>query len=178
MSNMETEKVVPSHEIQGGLNDASLAELIQQAQESDVTDRQLPVMQAVKKYKKAVFWAMFLSTSLIMEGYDLVIVSTHANPLVRSRLTVGPDHLVLWPDAVQEPVRGSKPRHWRKGDHCSVAIWSVERSACRSARRVARQRVDTGSVRMSADDDGVHGMDGGHDIYSSVRAIAGYSGMG
>jgi SP family general alpha glucoside:H+ symporter-like MFS transporter len=28
----------------------------------------------LRKYKKAAFWAMFLSTSLIMEGYDLVIV--------------------------------------------------------------------------------------------------------
>jgi SP family general alpha glucoside:H+ symporter-like MFS transporter len=38
------------------------------------------VRQALSKYKKAVFWAMFLSTSLIMEGYDLVIVSTFFSP--------------------------------------------------------------------------------------------------
>ena len=72
---METEIVVPERELQGNnVHDATLAELIQQAQESDEADRRLTIMQAVVKYKKAVFWAMFLSTSLIMEGYDLVIV--------------------------------------------------------------------------------------------------------
>ena len=49
-------------------------ELVHHAQESDAADRRLTVRQAVSKYKSAVFWAMFLSTSLIMEGYDLVIV--------------------------------------------------------------------------------------------------------
>lgn len=74
-TNMETEKVVPNHDLQGNeLGDLTLAELIQKAQESDEADRRLTFMQAVMKYKKAVFWAMFLSTSLIMEGYDLVIV--------------------------------------------------------------------------------------------------------
>lgn len=75
---METEKVVPTgHEFEtSDLSDSSLAELIQHAQESDATDRQLTVMQAVSKYKKAVFWAMLLSTSLIMEGYDTVIVGS------------------------------------------------------------------------------------------------------
>lgn len=52
--------------------------LIQQAQESDEADRSLTIWQAVKKYKKACLWAMFLSTALIMEGYDVVIVSPEA----------------------------------------------------------------------------------------------------
>lgn len=52
--------------------------LIRQAQEADAADKQLTIKEAIKKYKKACFWAMILSTSLIMEGYDLVIVScTH-----------------------------------------------------------------------------------------------------
>lgn len=50
---------------------------IQHAQEADARDRSLTIRQAVKKYKKAVFWSMILSTSLIMEGYDVVIVSHH-----------------------------------------------------------------------------------------------------
>lgn len=73
---MATEKIVPTQRELGGfdLNDPRIIELIHHAQESDEADRQLTVRQALKKYKKAVFWAMFLSTSLIMEGYDLVIV--------------------------------------------------------------------------------------------------------
>lgn len=54
------------------LNDPAVVDLIHRAQEGDLRDRQLTVRQALKKYKRAVFWAMILSTSLIMEGYDVV----------------------------------------------------------------------------------------------------------
>lgn len=57
------------------LTNPEVRDLVRQAQESDAADRSLKVFEALKKYKKAVFWAMFLSTSLIMEGYDVVIVS-------------------------------------------------------------------------------------------------------
>lgn len=71
-------QVVPTeHELQGlDLSNPEVIELIHHAQESDAADRLLTVREALKKYKSAVFWAMFLSTSLIMEGYDLVIVSS------------------------------------------------------------------------------------------------------
>lgn len=39
-------------------------------------DKQLHVWDALKKHKKAVFWSMALSTSLVMEGYDLVIINS------------------------------------------------------------------------------------------------------
>jgi SP family general alpha glucoside:H+ symporter-like MFS transporter len=71
------EKVIPTEvELeQLDLDDQHTQDLVQRAQASDAADRQLTVRQALKKYKKAVAWALFLSTSLIMEGYDLVIVS-------------------------------------------------------------------------------------------------------
>lgn len=74
----EKQQVVPSERALTGfdLNDPTIVELIHHAQQSDEADRLLTVRQALKKYKKAVFWAMLLSTSLIMEGYDLVIVCT------------------------------------------------------------------------------------------------------
>jgi SP family general alpha glucoside:H+ symporter-like MFS transporter len=73
---MEEEKVVPTAQELAGfdLNDPTVIELIHQAQESDAADRALTIMAALKKYKKAVFWALILSTSLVMEGYDVVIV--------------------------------------------------------------------------------------------------------
>lgn len=58
-----------------GLDAERAHDLIRQAQEADAADKKLTIRQALKKYKKACFWAMILSTSLIMEGYDLVIVS-------------------------------------------------------------------------------------------------------
>jgi SP family general alpha glucoside:H+ symporter-like MFS transporter len=79
---MGNETVVPSeNELRNfSPGNPDVVELIRHAQESDAADRLLTVRQALSKYKKAVFWAMFLSTSLIMEGYDLVIVSTSFSP--------------------------------------------------------------------------------------------------
>lgn len=57
------------------LSSPEVQELIRQAEASNAADQSLKVLEALKKYKKAVFWAMILSTSLIMEGYDIVIVS-------------------------------------------------------------------------------------------------------
>ncbi len=73
---MATQRVVPSDREVAELQRAEgqTADLVRQAQESDEADRKLTIRQAISKYKKAVFWAMFLSTSLVMEGYDLVIV--------------------------------------------------------------------------------------------------------
>lgn len=50
------------------------AMLVSRAQAADAADRQLTIWQALKKYKKAVLWSTLLSTALIMEGYDIVIV--------------------------------------------------------------------------------------------------------
>jgi SP family general alpha glucoside:H+ symporter-like MFS transporter len=73
---METEKIVPTErELQVlDVHNNETLDLIRTAQESHEADSLLTIRQALSKYKKAVFWAMFLSTSLIMEGYDLVIV--------------------------------------------------------------------------------------------------------
>jgi MFS transporter, SP family, general alpha glucoside:H+ symporter len=69
---MDEPRIVPTERELNELDltNPATAELIRQAEESDAVDRKLGVWQAVKKYKKAVAWAMILSTSLIMEGYD------------------------------------------------------------------------------------------------------------
>ncbi|KAF2156537.1 sugar transporter [Myriangium duriaei CBS 260.36] len=75
---MDQKVVVPTLEEIKGLDVGSnrTHELILQAQEADALDKKLTIKAALKKYKKAVFWAMILSTSLIMEGYDLVIITS------------------------------------------------------------------------------------------------------
>jgi len=77
---MEKSVIVPTHEEVKVLDLTSpdTMTLIAQAQEADNLDKQLTIKEALKKYKKAVFWAMILSTSLIMEGYDLVTVSCNS----------------------------------------------------------------------------------------------------
>lgn len=134
-ASMETERVVPTEqELKGfDLNDPSVVELIHHAQEGDEADRLLTVRQALKKYKKAVFWALFLSTSLIMEGYDLVIVRT-AQRLSPSSFeaihnpdadTPATDQFILWPVAVSNPIRGIRPASRPQCYRAFVAVWPV-----------------------------------------------------
>ncbi|KAK0648260.1 general substrate transporter [Cercophora newfieldiana] len=75
---MESEKVVPTERELGkfDLNDPEVVALIHHAEASDAADRKLTFREALKKYRRAVFWAMILSTSLIMEGYDIVMISS------------------------------------------------------------------------------------------------------
>jgi hypothetical protein len=37
-------------------------------------ERSMTLLQAVKLYPKAVGWSMLLSTCIVMEGYDLVVL--------------------------------------------------------------------------------------------------------
>ncbi|KAI8716196.1 MFS domain-containing protein [Fusarium sp. LHS14.1] len=75
---MAQDKIIPTEQGLAGLdlNDPQIHELIQRAQDADAADKKLTVKEALKKYKKAVFWACLLSVSLIMEGYDLVMIGS------------------------------------------------------------------------------------------------------
>jgi SP family general alpha glucoside:H+ symporter-like MFS transporter len=57
-----------------GLSAEELNDLVLQAKQGDEDDRKLTIKQAIRQYRGPVLWAMFLSTSLIMEGFDLVTV--------------------------------------------------------------------------------------------------------
>ena len=69
-----TEKVTTTH-LEFDASSPEVQRLIALAREGDEIDASLTIKQALKKYKKAVFWALALSTALIMEGYDLVMAS-------------------------------------------------------------------------------------------------------
>lgn len=45
----------------GDLSDETFRQLVERAEEADRADHELTIRQAIVKYKKAVFWAMFLS---------------------------------------------------------------------------------------------------------------------
>lgn len=82
--------VVNKHTLEGlDLGDPHTIELIQRAQDGNAADRDLTIRQALKKYRKAVLWASVLSISLVMEGYDLVMVCNlnRNEPLSTSLLT-------------------------------------------------------------------------------------------
>ncbi|CAK7243294.1 MAG: hypothetical protein STHCBS139747_004812 [Sporothrix thermara] len=75
---MASDKIVPTREELDAfdLDDPQTVELIQYARDSHDADAQLTLLGAVKKYRKACLWAAVLSTSLVMEGYDLVIITS------------------------------------------------------------------------------------------------------
>lgn len=102
----EKERVVPTdRELKCfDLNDTAIVELIHHAQESDEADRLLTVRQALKKYKKAVFWAMLLSTSLVMEGYDLVIVRSLPKSQLNLQTDQNTDQFVLRANTVPSTI--------------------------------------------------------------------------
>lgn len=112
---MANEVVVPTERDLQQLNfeSSDTNDLIRQAQESDAADRLLTVWQALKKYKKAVAWATFLSTSLIMEGYDVVIITSfYGQTQFQDRF------------GVVDPATGKKliTPAWQSGLTCSALV--------------------------------------------------------
>ena len=156
------------------LNDPETIELIHHAQQSDAADRALTFREAAKKYKKAVFWAMFLSTSLIMEGYDLVIVRARALRTEYSRLTENcwADYIFLRSKPVSESVWCHQSVHWKKGYHSRMAIGLVQLGSRRPAGRPHCQWMDPGQIWLPADNDVLHGVDVHHDLYTRLFSLS------
>lgn len=48
--------------------------LNQLAESADVAEHQETVAQALRKHPKAVFWAFLVALSVIMEGYDTILL--------------------------------------------------------------------------------------------------------
>lgn len=46
------------------------------AKQAAEEEHSLTLLQAIRKYPKAVMWSVLLSTSIIMEGYDIVLISS------------------------------------------------------------------------------------------------------
>ncbi|KAF4345683.1 maltose permease [Fusarium beomiforme] len=46
------------------------------AKQAAEDEHNLTFLQAIRKYPKAVMWSVLLSTSIIMEGYDIVLISS------------------------------------------------------------------------------------------------------
>jgi SP family general alpha glucoside:H+ symporter-like MFS transporter len=65
-------------------NIENYSHLVKDAAEADKAEHEMTARQALKIHKKAVFWSMALSAALIMEGYDVVIVSRERSYLITS----------------------------------------------------------------------------------------------
>lgn len=61
-------------------------DLIQEAKHASAKEQQMSLMTAIKLYPKAIGWSMLLSSTLIMEGYDLALLgSLYASPVFNQK---------------------------------------------------------------------------------------------
>lgn len=62
----------------------------QEAKDATEQEKNMTLMQAIKLYPKAVAWSVLISTAIIMEGYDIVLLSSfYALPQFNKRFGVG-----------------------------------------------------------------------------------------
>lgn len=54
---------------------SSWACLIDDAKTATTSERNMTLLQGIRTYPKAVFWSMLISTCIIMEGYDISLIS-------------------------------------------------------------------------------------------------------
>ncbi|KFY34892.1 hypothetical protein V494_06384 [Pseudogymnoascus sp. VKM F-4513 (FW-928)] len=55
---------------------SDFADLIEDAQLGTAKEQQMSIKQAIKLYPKAIGWSILLSTAIIMEGYDVVLMGS------------------------------------------------------------------------------------------------------
>jgi len=66
----DTHDRVENIESQPEKNDFSGKMLNADAKLATEAEHSMPLWQGIKTYRKAVFWSVLVSTSIIMEGYD------------------------------------------------------------------------------------------------------------
>jgi SP family general alpha glucoside:H+ symporter-like MFS transporter len=50
------------------------SDIVQDAQQATNKEHRLTFMTGMKAYKKAILWSILLSSAVIMEGYDTILV--------------------------------------------------------------------------------------------------------
>ncbi|RDW89778.1 putative alpha-glucoside transport protein-2 [Coleophoma cylindrospora] len=95
LTNQESVHVVPekydAEHTENILHDKTL---IQEARLATEAEHNMTFMQAIKTYRKAVFWSVLVSMSIVMEGYDTTLIgSFFAYPSFRQKYGVyhGPE---------------------------------------------------------------------------------------
>lgn len=176
---MATDKVVPLSGTIGVLSatDHDVQDLVRQAIEADEMDRQLTIGQALRKYKKAVFWAMFLSTSLIMEGYDVVIISSfYGQSQFQNRFGD------LQPEG-NKVITGKRIpcnfaiRARLTSPFSFMAVRAIQFVSCWSTGWLDYQRLRSRSIRLQENDDGLSRLDGMCDFHPVLFPFAPRSGI-
>jgi SP family general alpha glucoside:H+ symporter-like MFS transporter len=68
---------------------ADMPQLLNEANDATETEKNMSIMQAFKTYPKAVMFSIILSTAIVMEGYDVVLLANlYASPAFAKRYGV------------------------------------------------------------------------------------------
>lgn len=65
----------PSYPSEGGGYDSSLKTVVHGAKAATEKEQKMTLLQGIKLYPKAVAWSVFISTCIVMEGYDISLVN-------------------------------------------------------------------------------------------------------
>jgi SP family general alpha glucoside:H+ symporter-like MFS transporter len=71
-----SKEIDASSEVQGANHQDTQRELVSDAAEANYNDHKLTIVQAFKRYPKAVAWSSVMSASCIMDGYDLKLIGS------------------------------------------------------------------------------------------------------
>ncbi|KZV93750.1 putative MFS alpha-glucoside transporter [Exidia glandulosa HHB12029] len=83
------------------------ANVVNDAQKADAAEHTMTLREAFKTHKRAIFWSMALSSALIMEGYDVVVIASfYGHPAFTKRFGV------LAPGSTTEYII---PADWQSG---------------------------------------------------------------
>lgn len=149
----------------------SSAAAVQAALATIEEERKLTFRQAFRMYWRAALWSAGLSAALIMEGYDVGIVSLARLTLLVSSYghstEIDSDQFLFraprFPRAIRFPNRDRRALH-----SCQLAVGDQQCSNYRSARRSHLQRMGSGQVWLQAGLHWRYGMDDRRDLHSSL----------
>ncbi|KAJ5633756.1 Maltose permease MAL61 [Penicillium herquei] len=63
------------HSTEDPASDSSMTKVIQNAMAATQKEQNMTLMQGIRLYPKAVAWSIFISTCIVMEGYDISLVT-------------------------------------------------------------------------------------------------------
>jgi len=89
--------------------------LVHDAQQANQNEHSMTLLQALRAYPKAIAWSMLLSSTLIMEGYDLALIGNlYASPVFNQKYGVfdaATDKYVIsaaWQSGLSNGARGGE----------------------------------------------------------------------
>ncbi|KAH7370843.1 general substrate transporter [Rhexocercosporidium sp. MPI-PUGE-AT-0058] len=67
---------VEKEEMAGVHHDEKMSKTNDLAQQAAIDEHDLGVKEAIRRYPRAIMWSVLVSTAIIMEGYDIVLISS------------------------------------------------------------------------------------------------------